>query len=290
MSRILLGFLLISVVPLRAQSPEPVTLLRSGSTVRLILHSGPPTGSTGAILGMSGDTLRVATPEFGLAELPLAAVRRLEVPAPTARRAHTAGGAVLAISAGAGILSMLEGEGFIATFLGSTLMLTSIALPGYASEPRQWRPVVGDSSSGLTGLDRQDEPLGARVRVSAPGQGFRAAKLRLQDFRADTVYFTQAGELTPLRLPVGEITSLELSIGRNTGHGTVLGRNVGAIVGGLYGAALFARQGGYVVLLAPVGAGIGIGLGGGIGAVAGYLLAPREWVNVPVTSRIVSSQ
>jgi hypothetical protein len=185
---------------------------------------------------------------------------------------------------------VLEGDGFIETFMGSTLLLTSIALPGYASEPRLWRAVIGDSSSGFTWADRQGEPLGARVRVTAPEQGFRAAALRLQDFRADTVYFAQGGELTPLRLPVAEITSLELSIGRNTGYGTVLGRNVGAIVGGLCGAALFAREGGYAVLLAPVGAGIGIGLGGGIGAVVGYLLAPREWVNVPITSRIVSGQ
>lgn len=284
MLRILLSLLLASTVSLRAQDREPAPPLRSGSTVRLVLRAGPSTESMGAVLGMSGDTVRVITPELGLARLPWAAVHRLEIPAPTGRRDLTTAGVVLASGAVAGIVSMLEGEGFIESFVIATIGVTSIALPGYASEPQQWQPLPQNSSSdGMPSVNWRDEPVGARVRISAPGYGLSAATLRLQDFRADTVYLTQPGELMPL--PVGEITSLELSLGRNTRRGVLLGRGIGAIGGGLYGGAIFALAGGYGIILAPVGVAVGLGIGGGIGAVAGYLLAPRQWTSVPVSSR-----
>ena len=283
MLRILLSLLLASTVSLGAQNREPAPPLRSGSTVRLVLRAGPSTGSTGAVLGMSGDTVRVITPELGLARLPLAAVHRLEIPAPTGRRDLTTAGVVLASGAVAGIVSMLEGEGFIESFVIATIGVTAIALPEYASEPQQWQPLPKNSSDGIPSVNWRDEPLGARVRISAPGHGLSAATLRLQDFRADTVYLTQTGELMPL--PVGEITSLELSLGRNTRRGVLLGRGIGAIGGGLYGGAIFALAGGYGIILAPVGVAVGLGIGGGIGAAAGYLLAPRKWTSVPVSSR-----
>ncbi len=287
MFRILLSVLLLSTRGLGAQAPEPPPSPGSGSLVRLVLHSGPSTGFTGAVLGVSGDTLRVVAPELGLAQVPLVAVQRLDVPASTARRDLTAAGVVLASGAVAGIVSMLEGEGFIESFVAATIGVTFIALPEHVSEPRQWQTLPGNPSGGMPPVSWRDEPGGALVRVSAPGQGFSSATLRLRDFRADTVYLTRAGQLTPV--PTGEITRLELSMGRNTRCGVAWGRGVGAIAGGLYGGALLVRAGGYGVLLAPLGVASGLGIGGGIGAIAGYLLAPREWASVPVSGRTASS-
>ena len=86
MFRILSVFLLVVSVPLAAQSPESGPLLRNGSTVRIILRAGPATGHIGSALARSGDTLRVITPELGLAQVALEDVASLEIQSSTAFR------------------------------------------------------------------------------------------------------------------------------------------------------------------------------------------------------------
>lgn len=255
-----LSFLLLAA-PLGAQARDPGPALRSGSTVRLLLDSGP---STGVLLGIGGDTLRVITPELGLARVPLTEVTGVEIPTSAALRT---GALVAATAVGGGVVGMLQGESFIESMLLGTAAAVVVVLPASASELRRWRRVSPP-------LGWRDEPIGALVRVSAPG--FSGARLRLHDFRGDTAYFGAAG---PLR--IGEITSLELSVGRDRRRGVARGSALGGIAGVLYGIAVFAREGGDPILLLPLVA-IGSGVGGAVGGLGGYLLAPRHWDVVPL--------
>jgi|GEM_PF-3202442 len=257
MRHILLSFLLLLAAPLGAQTGDPA--LRSGSTVRLLLSSRP---SVGALLGIGGDTLRVITPELGLARVPLAEVAGVEVPT-TRKTGVLLGGTAL----GGAAAGMIQGEGFIESVLLGTALAAVVVLPASASEAREWRRVALPPRW-------RDEPAGARVRVSAPG--FTAAELRLRDFRGDSAYFVDAGAFR-----VSEITSLELSVGRNRRRGVAWGSTLGAVAGVLYGVAVYSREGGEPILLLPLLA-IGSGVGGGIGGLGGYLLAPRRWDVVPL--------
>jgi hypothetical protein len=269
MFRILSVFLLVVSVPLAAQSPDTTPLLRSGSTVRLLLRSGADTtASIGAVLARSGDTLRVITPEFGLAQVALEDVARLEIQSSTAFTTGILVGASAVGGAVAGLVQGLDvGESLL---LGTAVAMVSV-LPGTASEPPRWRRV--DPAVGWRG-----EPVGARVRLSAPGLGFSDAELRLLNFQADTLFFTEGG-MVP-RLALGEVTSLELSLGHDRRRGVAVGSTIGGIAGILYGGAVYLRAGGEPIVLLPILA-IGAGVGGGLGGLTGYLLAPRRWQRVP---------
>ncbi|MBW3631307.1 MAG: hypothetical protein KY464_18745 [Gemmatimonadetes bacterium] len=118
------------------------------------------------------------------------------------------------------------------------------------------------------------------MRLSAPGLGFSDVELRLQDFQADTLFFTEGG-IVP-SLPLGEITSLELSLGHDRRRGVRVGSAIGAIAAIAYGGSVYLRAGGDPIVLLPVVV-IGFGLGGGFGGLAGYLLAPRHWQRVPLS-------
>jgi hypothetical protein len=270
MIRVLSVFLLVVSVPLAAQSPGPAPSLRNGSTVRLILRAGPDTGHIGAVLARSGDTLRVITPELGLAQVALEDVARLDVESSAALRTGVLVGASAAAGAVSGVVQGLSvGESL---FLGA-VTASVFVLPGTASEPRRWRRVDPAASW-------RAEPVGARVRLSAPGPGFSGVELRLQDFRADTLFFIEGG-IVP-RLALGEVTSLELSLGHHRRRGVAVGSAIGAIAGVLYGGSVYLRAGGEPIVLLPVLA-IGMGVGGGVGGLAGYLLAPRHWQTVPLS-------
>jgi hypothetical protein len=268
MFRILSVLLLVASVPLAAQSPGSGPLLRSGSTVRLILRAGPDSGYIGSVLARSGDSVRVITPELGLAEVALEDVDRFEV-----ESSNKTGLLVGLTAAGGAVAGIVQGTGVVESLLLGTVFAAVAVLPGAASEPRRWRRVDPEVSW-------RAEPVGARVRLSAPGAGFSNVELRLQDFQADTLFFKEGG-IVP-SLPLGEITSLELSLGHNRRRGVAVGSAIGAIGGILYLGSVYLRAGGEPIVLLPVVA-IGVGLGGGFGGMAGYLLAPRHWQRVPLS-------
>lgn len=269
MFRALLVSLLFSVAPLQAQSARSAPPVRSGSTVRLLLRSAPSINPEGAVLGRSGDTLRVVTPELGLAEVPLSDLVRLEVPSSTASKTNI----VLAASAAGGaIAGLLQGGDVAESLVGGTAMAALFVLPATASERRRWTQID-------PAVSWRDEPGGALVRVSAPGPGFKDALLRLHDFRAGTLYLDERG--VPKPTAAGEITSLELSIGLDRKRGVAIGSTAGAIAGVLYGASLALGEGGDPIVLLPTMF-VGLVAGTGVGGLSGYLLAPRGWRTIPL--------
>jgi hypothetical protein len=270
MFRILSVLLLVASVPLAAQSPDTGPLLRSGSTVRLLLRAGADSRSIGSVLATSGDTLRVITPELGLAQVALEDIARLEVESSTALMT---GVLVGASAAGGAVSGLVQGLGVGESLLLGTAVAAIFILPGTASEPRRWRRVD-------PAVSWRAEPVGARVRLSAPGLGFSNVQLRLHDFQADTLLFMEGG-IVP-RLALGEVTSLELSLGHNRKRAVSVGSTIGGIAGVLYGGAVYSRAGGDPVVLLPLMA-IGLGVGGGLGGLTGYLLAPRQWQRVPLS-------
>lgn len=272
MFRVLLIFLLASAAPLAAplaaQSADSASMLRSGSTVRLLLRGGPTRESVGAVLGRSGDTLRVITPELGLAEVSLDDLAGLEVPASTARQTAIIAGA----SAAAGVVAgLVQGEGVVESVVLGSALAAVIVIPAGASERRRWRPI--DPAAGW-----RAEPAGARVRVSAPELGLDRAELLLHDFLAGTLHLDDGGALKPS--PIDQVTSLELSIGRDRRRGVRIGTAVGALAGITYGIARAVDEGAAVAII-PI-AFVGFTVGGGLGGFTGFLLAPREWRRIPL--------
>jgi hypothetical protein len=269
MFRILLAFFFVSAAPLAAQSTDSAEVLRSGSTVRLHLRDAPLFGSVGAVLAKSGDTLRVITPELGLAEVAVEDVERLEVPSSIATKTFI----LIAASAAAGAaVGLVQGEGIVESLAVGTAMAVVIALPATASERRRWRPI--DPAAPWRG-----DAGGARVRVSAPALGFDDAELVLHDFRGGTLYLRD-GQV-PKPAPVAQVTRLELSIGRDRRRGVKIGSAAGAIAGLLYGINRATGEGGEPISLLPVMA-IGFWAGGSVGGLGGFLLAPREWRRIPL--------
>ncbi|HEY7769874.1 hypothetical protein [Longimicrobium sp.] len=268
MFRILSIFLLVASVPLAGQTPDSGPVLRSGSSMRLILRAGPDSGYIGSVLARSGDSLRVITPELGLAQVALEDVARFEV-----ESSNKTGLLVGLTAAGGAVAGIVQGASVAESLLLGTVFAAVAVLPGSASEPRRWRRV--DPAVSWRG-----GPGGARVRLSAPGAGFSTVELRLQDFQADTLFFMEGG-IVP-SLPLGEVTSLELSLGYNRRRGVAVGSVIGGIAGIVYGGSVYLRAGGDPVVLLPI-VGIGLALGGGFGGVTGYLLAPRRWQRVPLS-------
>ncbi|HEY0154044.1 MAG TPA: hypothetical protein VGB92_18670 [Longimicrobium sp.] len=267
MFRVLLILLLVYAAPLAAQSADSASMLRSGSTVRLLLRDAPTPESVGAVLGRSGDTLRVITPELGLAEVALDDVAGLEVPASTTRQTAI----ILAGTAAAGVvIGLVQGEGVVESVVLGSALAAVVVIPAGASERRRWRPV---DPAGW-----RDEPAGARVRVSAPELGLDRAELLLHDFREGTLHLDDRGVLKPS--PIAQVTSLELSLGRDRRRGVRIGTAVGALAVITYGIARAVDKGGAVAII-PV-AFIGFTVGGGLGGFTGFLLAPREWRRIPL--------
>jgi hypothetical protein len=259
--------LLILLLAYAAQSADSASMLRSGSTVRLLLRE-PSRESVGAVLGRSGDTLRVITPELGLAEVALDDLAGLEVPASTARETAI----ILAGTAAAGVvIGLVQGEGVVESVVLGSALAAVVVIPAGASERRRWRPV--NPAAGW-----RDEPAGARVRVSAPELGLDRAELLLHDFREGTLHLDDHGVLKPS--PIAQVTSLELSLGRDRRRGVRLGTAVGALAAITYGIARAVDKGGAVAII-PV-AFIGFTVGGGLGGFTGFLLAPREWRRIPL--------
>jgi hypothetical protein len=124
----------------------------------------------------------------------------------------------------------------------------------------------------------QNEPIGARVRVSAPELGLDGADLLLHDFRAGTLHLDDRGVLKPS--PIAQVTSLELSIGRDRRRGVRIGTAVGALAAITYGIARTADEGEGVALIPVVL--VGFAVGGSVGGFGGFLLAPREWQRIPL--------
>ena len=268
MLRILLIWLSITALPLAAQARDSTARLRSGSTVRLVLRSAPLAEHVGAILGRSGDSLRVIGAGLGLARVAIADVERLD--AESSLASSTA--IVIAASAAAGTaIGVAQGEGFLESLALGTATAVVFAVPGNASD-RNWRRV--DPAAPW-----RNDPVGARVRVSAPGLGFADAELRLLDFRSGTLYFREGDALTAS--PVGEITKLELSLGHQRRRGARIGSVIGGIAGMLYAGSFAFQPGAERVGLLPA-VFIGFGAGSSVGAFGGYVLAPREWKTVPL--------
>jgi hypothetical protein len=267
MFRVLLIFFLASAAPLAAQA-RSAPMLGSGSTVRLLLRDGPSGGSVGAVLGRSGDTLRVITPELGLAEVALDDLAGLEVPSSTARETAI----IFAGSMAAGVVvGLVQGESVVESLALGAAGAAIVVIPAGASERRRWRPL--DPAAGW-----RDEPAGARVRVSAPELGLDGAELLLHDFRAGTLYLDDGGVMKPS--PAAQLTSLELSLGHDRRRGVRIGTAVGALAAIGYGAYRAIDEGQGVALL-PVAL-VGFTLGGSLGGFTGFFLAPREWRRIPL--------
>jgi hypothetical protein len=270
MFRVPLIFLLASAAPLAAQPADSASMLRSGSTVRLLLRDRPSSGSVGAVLGRSGDTLRVITPEFGLAQVALDDLASLEVPASDAGKTAIV---VAGSAAGGVVVGLLQGESFIRSLVLGSALAAVVVIPAGASERRRWRAV--DAAAPW-----RDAPVGARVRVSAPELGFENAQLLLHDFRADSLYLQDHGVMKPSA--VSEVTRLELSVGRDRRRGVRIGTAVGAIAAVGYGVARTIEEGEGVALI-PV-AFVSFMIGGSVGGFAGFLLAPRDWRKIPLST------
>lgn len=268
MFRVSLIFFVVSAAPLAAQSADSATVLRSGSTVRLHLRDGPSSGSVGAVLARSGDTLRVITPELGLAEVPLDDVVRLEVPASDARNTAIL---LAGSAAGGAVAGLLQGESVATSLAVGAALAVVIGIPAGASERRRWRPVD-------PAVAWRDGAVGVRVRVSAPALGFDRSKLLLQDFRAGTLHLDDRGVMKPS--PVAQLSSLELSLGRDRRRGVRIGTAVGAIAAITYGIFRAVDEGAGVAVI-PVAL-VGFTVGGTLGGFAGFLLAPREWRRIPL--------
>lgn len=248
---LLLALLLGSAVPLAAQE-------NGGRVVRVQVGPLEPTGT---LLRVRGDTLRIVSPELGLAEIPQSALTRLEVQASDALRL---GIVVMASAVVGGAVGAAQGEDVVQSTVLGAAVVSMVGLPG--GPTWRWRTVVRLDTAWSGG---------ATVRVSAPGHGLSAAVLTLQDFRADTLLINGTAPL-----PRAEVARLELNLGRDYRRGAATGRKVGALAGFLGATALVLREGNTLVLF-PVSA-IGAGVGATVGGAAGHLLAPRVWKTVPL--------
>jgi hypothetical protein len=133
---------------------------------------------------------------------------------------------------------------------------------------------------------------GDRVRVTLRhGAAARRLVGRITAVGRDTLFLNAEGQTAPMAIPKATIEKLEISTGQhgNAGRGALIGLGVGAIGGGIVGAAdashcnnsqsfcLFS-SGGEMAIVATVFGAIGTVLG----AVVGAISRSDRWETTPV--------
>ncbi|MEE8043042.1 MAG: hypothetical protein V3T15_09625 [Pseudomonadales bacterium] len=143
------------------------------------------------------------------------------------------------------------------------------------------------SAPGLA-QDQQDSlTYGDRVRVTAPQLVLHETVGRFEALRHDTLVVRAD---SALRIPLNLVTRLEISHGRSNSP-MILGAAVGAVAGGVAGAALASTETCPGRFLAPdpcpveryAGAiFLGVLLGGAVGGGVGAVLRTERWERAPV--------
>lgn len=279
MLRLLLLSLLVCAAPLAAQAVERPAALRSGTPVRVFLPGGPPDGRPAVLVGSRADTLLVASPALGLAHLSAGEMERLETAGAPGGRIGTYVIRVLALS---GALVILAGGEPLSMFMNGVVIFGIGGGIAYALEPPR-RPIVVDPAHGLPEVLQNPARPGVPARVATASQP-RTTYL-LHDFSPDSVYLFAEGRSIPLAR--AEIRSLQVSPGRDRRRGARLGGQLGALAGAVAGAlwAFDPDGGAWVLVAAPVPVLVGGLFGWAVGAPAGWALAPRRWMDVPVLPR-----
>lgn len=275
MLRLLVFVLLAS--PIAAAAQEPVTL-RSGTPVRVFLTVGPPDGALGVLVHRRGDTLLVASPVLGLAPLSAGEMQRLETIGAARGGVGTYAIRVLGLS---GLLAVLAGGEPFPMFMNGVVIFGAGGAIAYALQPPR-RAIVIDPARGLPHVVQDPARPGVPVRISTTSQT-RTAQ-RMHGFSADSVYLFAEGRSTPVART--KILSLQVSTGRDRRLGARLGGRMGAVAGAAAGATWALQEGGdFRFAVAPAPAIVGAFIGLVVGTPAGWALAPRRWVDVPVQPR-----
>lgn len=123
--------------------------------------------------------------------------------------------------------------------------------------------------------DRLSLPVGTRIRVQATAEAppFTGTVWRLT---SDTLAVAVSSGNALLRLPTAHVTSIEVSDGRDRLGWAVRVGGIGALAGGLLGAATFGH-GSQGDLGAFAGFFAGSILGAAGGALFGAIVAPERW-------------
>lgn len=134
---------------------------------------------------------------------------------------------------------------------------------------------------------------GSTVRLHAPSGGTYTLPQSVRS--TDTaIILPPVGRAVPAPLPCADLERVQLHTGASRSRSTLQGAGIGLVVGAALGAGLFYAtyeedDSGWDIVSRSEAAGIGAFVAGGtglvIGGVVGYLRAPSEWRDVPMTSR-----
>ncbi|HEX8395582.1 MAG TPA: hypothetical protein VF665_24735 [Longimicrobium sp.] len=275
---LLLCAALLAAAPAPAQArgePRPLT---SGSRVTLYLHEGHGGGIPGIVVGASGDTLHIISPEIGLAQVPAGAVARLEAPGAARGELLKYAFVIVGVSAGAGLGAVAGDEEFVPVFINALIVSSAVGGVMYAREGPPRAPAPVDVSRGIPG-GAVLPGRGAPVRFSTADRPM--ARARLTGFSADSL-FLRGGDAPP-SVSRAEVTRLQVSLRADRARGDRIGGRVGAVGGGLLLGGAMALQGGWGLALSPLGASLGAVFGGTVGSFTGYVFAPPSWSDVSIT-------
>ena len=155
----------------------------------------------------------------------------------------------------------------------------------------------------LDSLSAQRQPTihaGARVRVSAPSEGYRDLIGTVSGYDGGDIVIKPGNEQSSVSVPLTSITTFKRSRGlkSNAGKGALIGSLVGGALGAVFGAAAYREcvpVGWLDCMMAPESAAQSAAIGGflmglmgaGIGALAGAEKTER-WEEVPLDRLRVS--
>jgi hypothetical protein len=155
----------------------------------------------------------------------------------------------------------------------------------------------------LDSLSAQRQPTihaGARVRISAPSEGYRGLIGTVSGYDGGDIVIKPGNEQSSVSVPLTSITTFKRSRGlkSNAGQGALIGSIVGGAFGALFAAATYREcvGEGWDCLMHPESAGqaavyggtiLGL-LGAGIGALIGANEKTERWEEVPLDQVRVS--
>jgi hypothetical protein len=126
-------------------------------------------------------------------------------------------------------------------------------------------------------------PAGTTIRVTAPRALPERTTGAFQTARSDTLWM-QAGRSRQLVIPVATVERLEVSGGRSRLKWALIGAGTGALAGFVLGGMAGGGEDDITGTGAAAGAIAGTAQGIVLGAIGGALLAPRRWINHPVSA------
>jgi hypothetical protein len=158
----------------------------------------------------------------------------------------------------------------------------------------------------IDGLSAQRQPpvyAGARVRVSAPGEGYRGLIGTVSGYDGETIGITPDNQHTSVWVPLTSVKRLQESRGQkgNTRKGAFIGLVVGGALCAAVGAATYQEcvdepGGRWDCFMVPQSTGeqaalgglAGVIIGAGIGALIGASSKTDRWEEVPLDRLRVS--